>query len=67
MPAAGPTTPSIAINLATSTDLWTWTRHPDGPLFHDGYDARDPFVIRIGEQWVMYYTATSDPPAATTP
>ena len=50
-----------SINLATSTDLVTWTRHPDGPLFRDGYDARDPFVIRIDDQWVMYYTATSDP------
>ncbi len=57
----GPDNAEYAINLATSTDLWTWTRHPDGPLFRDGYDARDPFVIRIGEQWVMYYTATSDP------
>jgi len=49
------------INLATSPDLETWTRHPDGPLFRDGYDARDPMVIRIDDQWVMYYTATSDP------
>jgi arabinan endo-1,5-alpha-L-arabinosidase len=49
------------INLATSTDLVTWTRHPGGPLFTDGYDARDPYVTRIGDQWVMYYTANSDP------
>ncbi|SDY05876.1 Glycosyl hydrolases family 32 N-terminal domain-containing protein [Amycolatopsis xylanica] len=50
-----------AINLATSTDLFTWTRLPSGPLFRDGAVARDPYVVRIGGQWVMYYTATSDP------
>ena len=57
----GPDNADYAINLATSPDLETWTRHPDGPLFRDGYDARDPFVIRIDDQWVMYYTATSEP------
>ncbi|ONI81384.1 hypothetical protein ALI144C_18750 [Actinosynnema sp. ALI-1.44] len=50
-----------AINLATSTDLYTWTRLPSGPLFRDGAVARDPYVVRIGDKWVMYYTATSDP------
>lgn len=50
-----------AINLATSPDLHEWTRRPDGPLFRDGYDARDPMVLRIGEKWVMYYCATSTP------
>lgn len=49
------------INLATSTDLVEWTREPSGPLFLDGYDARDPMVVRIGERWVMFYCATSDP------
>ncbi|HEX5659543.1 MAG TPA: family 43 glycosylhydrolase [Polyangiales bacterium] len=48
------------MRLATSSDLYTWTRSPE-PLFEDGAYARDPFVIRIGERWVMYYTATSDP------
>jgi glycosyl hydrolase family 43 len=43
-----------AINLATSTDLVTWTRIPSGPLFR-GTAARDTFLVRIGEQWVMYY------------
>ena len=47
--------------LATSTDLFDWTREPSGPLFKDGYDARDPMVIRIGDEWVMYYAATSSP------
>jgi beta-fructofuranosidase len=50
-----------AMNLATSADLYHWTRHPGGPVFRDGYDARDPMVRRIGDRWVMYYCATSDP------
>ncbi|WP_426403160.1 family 43 glycosylhydrolase [Streptomyces sp. R-07] len=49
-----------AINLATSTDLFTWTREPSGPLFR-GLAARDPMVLRIGGEWVMYYTELSGP------
>jgi arabinan endo-1,5-alpha-L-arabinosidase len=49
----------FAMRLATSPDLWTWSRV--GTLFEDGVDARDPFVTRVGAQWVMYYTATSEP------
>jgi beta-fructofuranosidase len=49
------------IHLATSPDLETWTRHPDNPMVVDGFDARDPFVLRVDDQWVMYYTATSSP------
>src|SRR5262245_22380414 len=49
------------IHLATSTDLETWTRSPANPLFTDGFDARDPMVIRYGNQWVMFYTANSTP------
>lgn len=52
---------AAAMNLATSTDLCNWSRLPSGPLFHDGYDARDPMVIRIDDRWVMYYCATSEP------
>lgn len=48
------------IKLATSTNLINWQRHPQ-PLFTDGYEARDPFVMRQGDRWVMYYTATSEP------
>ncbi|MCJ1676564.1 family 43 glycosylhydrolase [Streptomyces sp. APSN-46.1] len=47
-----------AINLATSTDLFTWTRVPSGPLFR-GLAARDPMVLRIGGRWLMYYTELS--------
>lgn len=49
------------INLATSTDLFTWTRRPEGTLFKDGVSARDPFVTKIGEDWVMYYCGNSEP------
>ena len=49
------------INLATSDDLWTWTRSEANPLLQDGYEARDPMVLWIGEQWVMYYTANTAP------
>jgi arabinan endo-1,5-alpha-L-arabinosidase len=48
------------IELATSTDLMTW-RHHDRPLFEDGYDARDPMVLRAGRRWLLYYTRTSAP------
>ncbi len=50
-----------AMNLATSTDLDHWTRRPEGALFRDGYDARDPMVLQIDNRWVMYYCATDDP------
>lgn len=49
------------IHLAISKDLWNWTPHPANPLIVDGYDARDPFILRVGDQWVMYYTATTKP------
>jgi arabinan endo-1,5-alpha-L-arabinosidase len=49
------------IELATSTDLFTWTHHEGGPLAEDGFDARDPMVLRDGERWLMYCTRTSTP------
>lgn len=49
------------INLATSSDLKTWTRSPKNPMIVDGFDARDPFVLRVKDKWVMYYDATSKP------
>lgn len=49
------------MQLATSTDLYTWERYDGNPLFTDGFDGRDPMVKRIGDQWVMYYTANSEP------
>jgi beta-fructofuranosidase len=59
--AGGTNGANYRIHLATSPDLKDWTRSPDNPLVVDGFDARDPFVLRIGDQWVMYYTATSEP------
>ena len=35
------------IHLATSRDLWSWERHPANPMVIDGYDARDPFLLRV--------------------
>jgi hypothetical protein len=49
------------IHLLTSPDLKTWTRSPDNPMVVDGFDGRDPFVMRVGDQWVLYYTANSTP------
>ena len=53
------------IHLATSDDCVTWERHPANPLVVDGYEARDPMVLRVGDRWVLYYTATSDPDGGT--
>ncbi|ASW53779.1 family 43 glycosylhydrolase [Plantactinospora sp. KBS50] len=58
--AGNPDLTSYRMQLATSTDLYHWTRSPANPLFTDGWEARDPMVTRIGDRWVMYYTATSD-------
>jgi beta-fructofuranosidase len=49
------------LHLATSQDCVRWERHPANPLVVDGYEARDPMVLRVGDRWVMYYTATSEP------
>lgn len=53
------------IQVATSDDLWTWQRDASQPLFEDGYDARDPMVLRLDQEWVMYYTRTSSPGGGT--
>jgi arabinan endo-1,5-alpha-L-arabinosidase len=49
------------LQLATSDDCVTWTRHPQNPILVDGFHARDPMVLRVDDRWVMYYTATSEP------
>ncbi|HVU28292.1 MAG TPA: hypothetical protein VHG71_11230 [Verrucomicrobiae bacterium] len=49
------------IHLLTSPDLKEWTRSPDNPMVVDGFDARDPFVMRVGDEWALYYTATTTP------
>lgn len=48
------------ITVAQSNDLFEW-RHPENSvLFEDGYDARDPMVLRVDDEWLMYYTRTSE-------
>lgn len=51
------------INLATSRDLYEWSRYTGNPLFTDGYDGRDPFIFHddLNKRWILYYTATSKP------
>jgi arabinan endo-1,5-alpha-L-arabinosidase len=49
------------IHLATSDDLFHWKRHPANPMVVDGYDARDPMVVKNGGQWILYYAATTEP------
>jgi hypothetical protein len=49
------------IHLLTSKDLWHWERSSANPLLTDGFDARDPNLLRVGDSWLMYYTATSKP------
>jgi hypothetical protein len=49
------------IHLATSSDLFSWMRHHSNPIIVDGYDARDPMVLRDGVRWILYYCATEAP------
>ncbi len=49
------------IHLLTSTNLWQWERSAANPLLIDGFDARDPVVLRADKEWILYYTATSKP------
>ncbi len=50
--AACPTTGFISQHYST------WTRVPSGPLFR-GLAASGHMVVRIGAEWVMYYTELS--------
>jgi hypothetical protein len=59
--AGGASNREYRIHLATSRDLFEWRRHPENPMLMDGWDARDPMVLRVQEQWVLYYTATTAP------
>ncbi len=51
------------IGVAMSRDLKTWHRHPGNPIIRNGVpgqslDSRfvsNPFVLRHGDQWAMYY------------
>ncbi len=53
--------------VATSHDLKTWTRYAGNPVLRNGasgtHDARfasNPFVVRHGAQWGMYYFGFGD-------
>jgi arabinan endo-1,5-alpha-L-arabinosidase len=46
------------IDLATSKDLFHWERPPVNPLFKDFYDARDPMVLKHGDEYLLYYCKT---------
>jgi len=59
--AGGAVKSEYRIHLATSSDCVTWTRHADNPMVVDGFEARDPMVLRVDDRWVLYYTATSEP------
>lgn len=59
--AGGATHDQYRIHLAVSEDLWNWRRHEGNPMLVDGYDARDPMVLRVGDEWVMYYTGNAEP------
>lgn len=54
-------THNYRISLLTSPDLETWIRHKENPLLRDGFDGRDPMVMRDGNDWIIYYTATTMP------
>src|SRR4029453_13226613 len=49
------------IHLLTSKDLWHWDRTSPNPLLIVGLDGRDPHILRVRDEWVLYYTATSKP------
>lgn len=59
--AGGKNHEQFHIHMATSPDLTNWSRHPANPMVVDGYDARDPMALRVGNQWVLYYCATETP------
>ena len=50
-----------AIHHLTSKNLWTWDRPANNEVVRDGFDGRDPMVIRDGDRWILYYTANSTP------
>lgn len=57
-----------AVGLARSKDLYQWERHPENPVITTGdwghwdtnvwSDCRDPMVLKDGDTFYCYYTAT---------
>ena len=60
--SGGPDERAWGVSLAVSRDLRAWERRP-GPLFRDGYQARDPMLHYAASErlWVLYYCATETP------
>ncbi|MBI2617034.1 hypothetical protein HYW55_02815 [Candidatus Gottesmanbacteria bacterium] len=54
------------IGHATSTDGIHWTKDPNNPVFthnsdpnaFDGYRVMDPYVLKWGDKYLMYYTGS---------
>lgn len=44
------------LRLATSNDLFNWTRHDRNPLFSDPGHARDSYVMKYKNKYYYYYT-----------
>lgn len=42
--------------VATSKDLFNWTRHDRNPLFSDAGHARDSYVMKYNGSYYYYYT-----------
>lgn len=59
----GPKLEAWGLTLATSKDLFRWERHPKSPVIRDGFQARDPMVVREPDTglWRIFYTATETP------
>jgi hypothetical protein len=54
---SAPHTPSWGqLCLATSKDLFNWTRHDRNPLFSDPGHARDSYVMKYKGKYYYYYT-----------
>ncbi len=51
----------FAIRRYESDDLWSWRRTQGPPAVVDGVEARDPMVLRDGDGWILYSTATERP------
>ncbi|KAF0243652.1 MAG: glycoside hydrolase family [Planctomycetota bacterium] len=56
--AGGTDMSKARMHLAVSRDLKKWKHHDANPLFQDGFQARDPFVMAHDDRWWMWYTAT---------
>jgi arabinan endo-1,5-alpha-L-arabinosidase len=55
---------AFVISHRTSPDLSQWSKAQE--VFTDGWQGRDPMVLRLPtNEWAIYYTATEDPTRAS--